>query len=105
ISTVRSRAGNVLDEDRALGIGLVGFPKRFNVAVTRAKSLMVVVGNVEMLVREDECWREWMAFLWRQRCVGGYPIGEETRKMLDGTEEGKERRMGRLERVKLHGDW
>ncbi|RUS27314.1 hypothetical protein BC938DRAFT_483436 [Jimgerdemannia flammicorona] len=99
VSTVRSRGGTVLHEDRGLGIGLIGFPKRFNVAVTRAQALVVVVGNLDLLVREDPCWREWIGFLSRQGCIGGDAIAEGTGA------EGEGRKVGRLERGKVYGDW
>jgi superfamily I DNA and/or RNA helicase len=54
ISTVRSSA-DFLDEDRFFNLGFVANPKRFNVAVTRAKALLIVVGNPNVLVR-DGCW-------------------------------------------------
>ncbi|KAI8826542.1 P-loop containing nucleoside triphosphate hydrolase protein [Fimicolochytrium jonesii] len=58
ISPVRTRP-SALAKDMENDMGLIGFPKRFNVAVTRAKSLCVVVGRVELLVR-DAGWSEWI---------------------------------------------
>lgn len=49
ISTVRSNK-RFLPADRAKGQGLIGEPKRFNVAMTRAKELLIVVGNAQTLV-------------------------------------------------------
>ncbi|XP_063988687.1 putative helicase mov-10-B.1 isoform X2 [Diachasmimorpha longicaudata] len=59
ISTVRS----VLYRRRTgkIHIGFLSNPKRFNVAVTRAKSLLIVVGNPEIL-QHDECWKEFMQY-------------------------------------------
>lgn len=49
ISTVRSNK-RFLAADREKGHGLIGEPKRFNVAMTRAKELLIVVGNAQTLV-------------------------------------------------------
>lgn len=42
-------------------LGFVQCRRRFNVAVTRAQSVLVLVGN-PWLLRRDECWRELIAF-------------------------------------------
>lgn len=67
ISTVRSSV-QFLDEDRTYKLGFLRSPKRFNVAVTRAKALLIVVGNPNMLSSDPY----WNALL--QHCVdnGGY---------------------------------
>jgi helicase MOV-10 len=54
ISAVRSSA-EFLDADRYYNLGFVASPKRFNVAVTRAKALLIVIGNPNVLAR-DPCW-------------------------------------------------
>lgn len=48
ISTVRSRK-RFLPMDKIRGMGLIHEPRRFNVSMTRAKELMLVVGNAETL--------------------------------------------------------
>ncbi|XP_069706167.1 RNA helicase Mov10l1 isoform X1 [Phaenicophaeus curvirostris] len=53
LSTVRSYE-SLLDDDRYC-LGFVSDPKRFNVAITRAKALLIVVGNPHVLVR-DPCF-------------------------------------------------
>jgi helicase MOV-10 len=60
LSTVRSST-DFLDSDKFFNLGFVSNPKRFNVAVTRAKALLIVVGNPHIL-KLDPCWRrllEW----------------------------------------------
>ncbi|XP_009874106.1 PREDICTED: putative helicase Mov10l1, partial [Apaloderma vittatum] len=53
LSTVRSHEGVFSDEKRYLGF--LCNPKRFNVAITRAKALLIVVGNPHVLVK-DPCF-------------------------------------------------
>lgn len=54
ISTVRSSASQ-LRTDGTFNLGFVKNPKRFNVAVTRAQALLIIVGNPYLLQR-DPCW-------------------------------------------------
>ncbi|RHY23428.1 hypothetical protein DYB32_009204, partial [Aphanomyces invadans] len=58
VSTVRSSAGFFKDDSK-FQLGFVAHPKRFNVAVTRAKALLIVVGNPAVL----ETSSDWAAFL------------------------------------------
>ena len=60
ISTVRSGAEH-LKSDESFNLGFVKNPKRLNVAVTRAKALLVIVGNPYVLQR-DVCWRKMLQF-------------------------------------------
>lgn len=55
ISTVRSRP-EFLQFDYMFQLGFLQNPKRFNVAVTRARALLIVVGNPNVL-QHDRCWR------------------------------------------------
>ncbi|XP_067932364.1 putative helicase mov-10-B.2 [Watersipora subatra] len=71
ISTVRSQTGH-LSKDKKFNLGFVSNSKRFNVAVTRAKSLLIVVGNPRVLCT-DENWRRLVEHIMKG---GGY-IGEE----------------------------
>lgn len=58
ISTVRSRAKN-LEFDKKFKLGFLFNPKRFNVAISRAKWLVIVLGDPDML-KQDPCWVEYM---------------------------------------------
>ncbi|KAM7057411.1 RNA helicase Mov10l1 [Acridotheres tristis] len=53
LSTVRSQKVVIDDEKNCLGF--LCNPKRFNVAITRAKALLIVVGNPHVLVK-DPCF-------------------------------------------------
>uniref|UniRef100_A0A669CMC5 RNA helicase n=1 Tax=Oreochromis niloticus TaxID=8128 RepID=A0A669CMC5_ORENI len=54
VSTVRSSA-NYAEIDKKFNLGFVKNEKRFNVAVTRAKALLIVVGNPRIL-ETDSTW-------------------------------------------------
>ncbi|KAJ9097364.1 hypothetical protein QFC19_006832 [Naganishia cerealis] len=56
ISCVRSRS-EFVSSDGEKGMGFIYEPKRFNVAITRAKELLVVIGNCEVH-KEDPSFRE-----------------------------------------------
>ena len=60
ISTVRSKP-TLLGEDYAHKLGFLNNPKRFNVAITRAKALMVVIGNPHLLSM-DKWWKEFLKY-------------------------------------------
>ncbi|KIP01837.1 hypothetical protein PHLGIDRAFT_112706 [Phlebiopsis gigantea 11061_1 CR5-6] len=61
ISTVRSST-DFLAYDMRHTLGFVADPKRFNVAITRAQSLLIVVGNPQTLAL-DPMWRGWLNFV------------------------------------------
>ena len=56
ISTVRS-SQTWVDFDAKHNLGFLDNPKRFNVAVTRAQSLLIIIGNPSVLA-SDYHWRE-----------------------------------------------
>ncbi|PNF41191.1 hypothetical protein B7P43_G01458 [Cryptotermes secundus] len=60
VSTVRSQR-NLLELDSKLKLGFVANAKRFNVAITRARSLLIIVGNPHIL-EADERWRHLINF-------------------------------------------
>ncbi|KAL8997548.1 MAG: hypothetical protein Q9188_006302 [Gyalolechia gomerana] len=53
-----------LEEDAVKGAGIVNEPKKFNVAITRAKQGLIVLGNPWVL-EQDSHWSAFMAFCWR----------------------------------------
>ncbi|XP_034487234.1 probable RNA helicase armi isoform X2 [Drosophila innubila] len=60
ISTVRS-SHSVLKSDARLNLGFVRCKKRMNVAISRARCLMIVFGNPELL-SADESWSKLITF-------------------------------------------
>lgn len=67
ISTVRSNE-KMIGFDKRHTIGFLSNPKRFNVAITRAQALLIVIGNPLVLI-QDEYWEALI-----QYCIdnGGY---------------------------------
>uniref|UniRef100_A0AAQ6IQ22 RNA helicase n=1 Tax=Anabas testudineus TaxID=64144 RepID=A0AAQ6IQ22_ANATE len=59
VSTVRS-SPNYLEIDKQFSLGFVKNEKRFNVAVTRAKALLIVVGNPRVL-NADPTWARYVS--------------------------------------------
>ncbi|KAI8039036.1 probable RNA helicase armi [Drosophila gunungcola] len=60
ISTVRSTE-SILRIDARLSLGFVRCNKRMNVAISRARAMMIVFGNPYLLA-VDECWRQLILF-------------------------------------------
>ena len=72
ISTVRSTKG-YQGIDEKFKLGFVDNPKRFNVAVTRAQALLIIVGNPRILVK-DRNWREMLLFCRQRNACVGLPV-------------------------------
>ncbi|RPD55533.1 P-loop containing nucleoside triphosphate hydrolase protein [Lentinus tigrinus ALCF2SS1-7] len=62
ISTVRSSA-DLLAYDAKFTLGFVSNPRRFNVAVSRAQALLIVVGDASIL-SVDPIWRGFMNYVY-----------------------------------------
>ncbi|KAM4741444.1 putative helicase mov-10-B.1 isoform 3-T5 [Anableps anableps] len=60
ISTVRSSLSYV-KKDIDFNIGFLSNEKRFNVALTRAKSLLIVIGN-PVILRKDHLWKKFINY-------------------------------------------
>ncbi|KAI9881504.1 MAG: hypothetical protein M1830_000067 [Pleopsidium flavum] len=77
ICTTRSRS-RFLEEDHGKGLGIINEAKRFNVALTRAKEGLIVIGNPYILAR-DSSWPAFMGFchrhgLWEEDAKEELPI-------------------------------
>lgn len=73
ISTVRTREKN-LGFDKKFNLGFLFDEKRFNVAISRAKWLCIVVGDPQIL-KQDPCWVKFMELAHKIQDDG--PIEEE----------------------------
>ncbi|KAJ7056200.1 RNA helicase [Mycena amicta] len=76
MSTVRSNT-NYVESDIRRTLGFVANPQRFNVAVTRAQALLIVVGNPDVLGL-DPLWRAFMNYVhsrggWRGKAISWNP--------------------------------
>ncbi|EFA02630.2 putative RNA helicase armi-like Protein [Tribolium castaneum] len=60
ISTVRSKS-DLIKFDLKFHLGFLNNPKRFNVAITRAKALLIIVGNPNIL-QHDNYWRSMISY-------------------------------------------
>lgn len=69
ISTTLSKRHRAEKEAK---IGFLGDPKKFNVALTRAQALAVVVGNPNLLVGEDY-WKDLLVFCRDNDAIRGCP--------------------------------
>ncbi|KAH6808908.1 P-loop containing nucleoside triphosphate hydrolases superfamily protein [Perilla frutescens var. frutescens] len=67
ISTVRSTIKHN-EFDRAHYLGFLSNPRRFNVAITRAKSLIIVIGNPHIICKDPN----WNMLLWYCADNGSY---------------------------------
>ncbi|XP_056319481.1 putative helicase mov-10-B.1 [Danio aesculapii] len=78
VSTVRSSKEHMILDDK-FNIGFLKNEKRFNVAVTRAKALLIMVGN-PIILRTDEIWGRFMNYCIQEGGYTGYDISslEET---------------------------
>ncbi|XP_054905535.1 putative helicase mov-10-B.1 [Poeciliopsis prolifica] len=75
VSAVRSSA-NYMDFDKKFSLGFIKNEKRFNVAVTRAKALLIVVGNPLML-SADPNWASFIEYCKEERGYSGFSHAEE----------------------------
>ncbi|KAK4441990.1 putative helicase MOV-10 [Podospora aff. communis PSN243] len=75
LCVTRSRA-RFVKRDRELGWGIVGsdMANKLNVALTRAKMGLIVVGRRELVVSEDENWRAVVEFCEGLGCVVRGPV-------------------------------
>ena len=72
VSTVRSDPG-FLGADAKHDLGFVANRKRFNVTITRAQALLIVIGNADVLMR-DETWAAFLQYCADSNAVTGVPF-------------------------------
>nr|CAD7430653.1 unnamed protein product [Timema monikensis] len=78
ISTVRS-SHELLEDDYKFRLGFLDNPKRFNVAMTRAKSLLIVVGNPNIL-QCDYYWHQLLNYCHKNNAYRGvkFPLHKKS---------------------------
>ena len=72
ISTVRSST-DFLSRDKFFNLGFLENPKRFNVAVTRAQALLIIIGNPHLL-KSDLCFGKLLQFCCDNNAYIGTPL-------------------------------
>ncbi|XP_073326374.1 putative helicase mov-10-B.1 [Pagrus major] len=81
VSTVRS-SPDYTDIDKEFNLGFVKNEKRFNVAVTRAKALLIVVGNPRVL-KTDENWKKFIQYCKEEGGYTGFTPAEDIGDLVD----------------------
>uniref|UniRef100_A0A672P708 RNA helicase n=1 Tax=Sinocyclocheilus grahami TaxID=75366 RepID=A0A672P708_SINGR len=83
VSTVRSDKKHII-LDETFSIGFLKNEKRFNVAVTRAKSLLIMVGN-PIILQTDATWGRFIHYCIEKGGYTGYDISnlEETEAVVE----------------------
>uniref|UniRef100_A0A670YM73 RNA helicase n=1 Tax=Pseudonaja textilis TaxID=8673 RepID=A0A670YM73_PSETE len=74
ISTVRS-SSNYFGMDEEFNLGFLNNPKRLNVSLTRAKALLIIIGNPTTLSK-DPYWNEFLKYCKRNQAWKGYKHSE-----------------------------
>ncbi|XP_062999361.1 helicase MOV-10 [Elgaria multicarinata webbii] len=80
ISTVRSNSDYV-NMDEKFRLGFLKNPKRFNVAVTRAKALLIIIGN-PITLSKDLMWGEFLTYCRDNSAYRGYQYVEDENEEL-----------------------
>ncbi|KAF9003306.1 P-loop containing nucleoside triphosphate hydrolase protein [Cyathus striatus] len=81
ISTVRSNTHFIASDIRR-SLGFVANERRFNVAITRAQAMLIVVGN-PIVLSLDPLWRAFMNFIYRRGGWRGKQIDWDPEEPVD----------------------
>lgn len=92
LCVTRSRA-KFLEEDQRMGWGVIGTPNKMNVALTRAKSGLIVIGRRELLV-EDPNWKAFVDYCERNGLTGGE--GEPNGKAIHDNDTHQQTRLEKI---------
>ena len=76
VRTLECCETNFVENDVIRGLGFIRSEKRFNVAVTRAMSLLIVIGDPHLL-GADPTWRTFIEYCIKMRAYTGcdLPLG------------------------------
>ena len=83
LCTTRARE-RFLEEDNMRGIGIINERKKFNVAITRAREGLIVIGNPWVLAT-DPCWLAFLNFCYRNS-LWAEDTDKEDGRMSDANE-------------------
>ncbi|XP_033647607.1 putative helicase MOV-10 isoform X2 [Asterias rubens] len=86
VSTVRSTKPEHIQMDIDFHLGFVKNPKRLNVAVTRAKALLILVGNPYML-NKDQNWSMFLQYCIENKSNIGCNFEEEEDELEDSIQK------------------
>eukprot|EP00127_Corallochytrium_limacisporum_P003784 Clim_evm116s152 gene=Clim_evmTU116s152 len=100
LNTVRTSRSS-LGLDLTQGVGLVNQPRRFNVAITRSKGLLVIVGDPDFLLT-DLRWKTVLTFAVRNGCVVRH--GDQDR-LHEQVEYGREDKISRRSTSAIADTW
>jgi hypothetical protein len=95
VSTVRAQQEHV-SSDLRYNLGFVANPKRFNVAVTRAKTLLIVIGSPSVLAMDKNNWLPFLKYCHDNQSWAGEEwdpseiVNEEDEKDMTSTESALE---------------
>ncbi|KAJ3026925.1 UNVERIFIED_CONTAM: hypothetical protein HDU68_004814 [Siphonaria sp. JEL0065] len=98
ISTVRSNSA-YLNQDLKNDLGVVMFPARLNVALTRAQALLLVVGNPYLLVLDPQ-WVAFLAFYSRNGCCKGCSMPKKVLEAVSNQNSDGLDNYGEMERAR-----
>ncbi|KAF1391972.1 hypothetical protein PFLUV_G00047620 [Perca fluviatilis] len=93
VSTVRSSI-NYVKMDKDFNIGFLSNEKRFNVALTRARSLLIVVGN-PVILNKDPHWEKFISYCVKEQGYTGFDFEDA---------EGEDDIVSRLATLKINVD-
>uniref|UniRef100_A0A669BRY8 RNA helicase n=1 Tax=Oreochromis niloticus TaxID=8128 RepID=A0A669BRY8_ORENI len=93
VSTVRSSI-NYVKMDTDFNIGFLSNEKRFNVALTRARSLLIVVGN-PVILKKDPTWEKFISYCVKEKGYTGFDFSDA---------EGEDDIVSRLATLKISMD-
>ncbi|XP_049608484.1 putative helicase mov-10-B.1 [Syngnathus scovelli] len=81
VCTVRS-SPTYMDYDKRFNLGFVASEKRFNVAMTRAQALLIVVGN-PVVLSTDAVWKRFIKYCQDEKADRGYKSVEEDQAVAE----------------------
>jgi putative helicase MOV10L1/helicase MOV-10 len=104
LCVTRSRQ-RFVEKDQQLGWGIIGMPNKMNVALTRAKFGLIVIGRRDLLV-EDPHWKAFVGFCERNGLVAGdTAAGDEPARGLTRLEKNVVERESGPELHPMHRGW